>query len=73
MTDENRNENPSKFLNCREWRTFLASAQSAIAYPKVRGAVKSSQTWFLNGAAKTSNWLLASGRLVSGARKALGI
>jgi hypothetical protein len=57
------NAHTSKFSNCREWRTFLTAVQAAVPYPKVRDAVKSGQAWFIDGAAKTSNWLLAGLRL----------
>lgn len=52
-----------KFLNSREWRTFLSAMQCAVPGPKVINAVKSSHAWFIDGAAKTSNWLLAGGGL----------
>ena len=63
----------SKFLNSREWRTFLAAAQSATACPSVINAVKASHAWLSGGAAKTYSWLLVNGNLVAGARKTLGI
>jgi len=67
--------NPSgnKFLNSREWRSFLAAAQLAAATPSVINAVKASQAWLSGGAAKTYRWLLVNGSLVAGARKTLGI
>ncbi len=67
--------NPSgnKFLNSREWRSFLAAAQSAAVTPSVINAVKASQAWLSGGAAKTYSWLLVNGSLVAGARKTLGI
>ncbi len=49
----------SHFLNGREWRTFLTAVQSVVPYPKVAEAVKTGHAWFTDGAAKTSNWLLA--------------
>jgi hypothetical protein len=63
----------SKFLNSREWRSFLTAAQSAAAYPSVITAVKASQAWLSGGAAKTYGWLMVNGNLVAGARKTLGI
>jgi hypothetical protein len=63
----------NKFLNSREWRSFLAAAQSAAATPSVINAVKASQAWLGGGAAKTYSWLLVNGNLVAGARKTLGI
>jgi predicted transcriptional regulator len=57
--------NPSKFLNVRDWRTFLAAKQTALTNPlrfesSVLEAMQSSRAWFLGGAAQTSKWLLAS-------------
>jgi hypothetical protein len=62
----------NKFLNSREWRSFLAAAQSAAATPSVISAVKASQAWLSGSAAKTYRWLLVNGSLVAGARKTLG-
>jgi hypothetical protein len=54
----------SQFLNCRDWRSFLSEAvQQAVAYPKMIDALRASPAWFTEGAARTSNWLLASGAL----------
>jgi hypothetical protein len=53
--------NAGPFLNCREWQTFLRAMQGTLPGPKVIDAVKSSHAWFIDGAAKTSNWLLAGG------------
>jgi hypothetical protein len=61
MPDLNRRL--GRFLNSREWRTFLGAVQGAATYPTVKDAVKSSQAWFSDGAARTSKWLLANGRL----------
>jgi hypothetical protein len=66
MPDFNRKL--GKFLNSREWCTFLAAVQSAGTLPTVKDAVKSSQVWFSEGAARTSKWLLANGRLVAGSK-----
>ncbi len=70
----------NKFLNSREWRSFLAAGQSAAAAtPGVINAVRASQAWLTSrawlsgGAAKTYSWLLVNGNLVAGARKTLGI
>ena len=63
----------NKFLNSREWRSFLTAAQSAATYPSVINAVKVSHAWLSGGAAKTYSWLLVNGNLVAGARKTLGI
>jgi len=65
--------NANPFLNSREWRTFLAAAQCAAAYPSVITAVKASHAWLSGSAAKTYSWLLINGNLVAGARKTLGI
>ena len=70
MPDSNRRL--SRFLNSREWRTFLGAVQDAVqgaaTHPTVQDAVKSSQAWFSDGAARTSKWLLANGRLVAGSK-----
>jgi hypothetical protein len=63
----------NKFLNSREWRSFLTAAQSAAANPSMINAVKASHAWLSGGAAKTYSWLLVNGNLVAGARKTLGI
>ena len=62
----------TKFLNSREWRSFLATAQSATSCPSVINAVKASQAWLSGGAATTYSWLLVNGNLIAGARKTLG-
>jgi hypothetical protein len=66
-------ESTNKFLNDRDWRTFLAAAQSAASCPSVLRAVQAGQAWLSDSAAKTSSWLLVDGTLVTGARKTLGI
>ena len=66
-------ESTNKFLNDRDWRTFLTAAQSAASCPSVLKAVKAGQAWLGDSAAKTSSWLLVDGTLVTGARKTLGI
>ena len=63
----------NKFLNSREWRSFLTAAQSAAAYPSAINAVKASQAWLSGGAVQTYSWVLVNGNLVAGARKTLGI
>jgi hypothetical protein len=63
----------NKFLNSREWRSFLTAAQSAAAYPSVINAVRVSHAWLSGGAAKTDSWFVVNGNLVAGARKTLGI
>jgi len=61
----------NRFLNSREWRSFLTAAQSAAAHPTVINAVKASHAWLSGGAAKTYGWLLVNRNLVAGARKTL--
>jgi hypothetical protein len=61
------------FSNCREWRSFLAAAQCAAAYPSVMTAVSASRAWLSGSAARTYSWLSVNGNLVAGARKTLGI
>jgi hypothetical protein len=67
------NTNTNKFLNCREWRTFLAALQGPSAHPSMISALRASQAWLGGSAAKTYGWLLVNGNLVAGARKTLGI
>lgn len=59
-------------MNSREWRSFLAAAQSAAACPTVMNAVRASHAWLSGGAAKTYGWLLVNGNLIAGDRKSLG-
>jgi hypothetical protein len=66
-------ESTNRFLNTREWGTFLAAAQSAASCPSVVKAVRAGRAWLSDSAAKTSSWLLIDGSLVAGARKTLGI
>ncbi|MGD0490353.1 MAG: hypothetical protein ABSC32_02295 [Steroidobacteraceae bacterium] len=66
-------EKTNKFLNSREWRTFLSAVQSAASYPSVLKALREGQAWLSESAANTSGWLLADASLASGARKTLGI
>lgn len=58
-----------KFLNSREWRSFLAAAHCPVTYPTVTGAIRASHAWLSGGAAKTHSWLLVNGNLVAVARK----
>ena len=65
-------EKTNKFLNSREWRTFLSAASSA-SYPRVVSAVKAGQAWLSGGtfgppqaasaSAGHSGWLLVEGTL----------
>jgi len=52
-----------KFLNARDWRSFLTAIQCSVSDAKMVEALRSSPAWFLDGAARTSNWLLSSGLL----------
>lgn len=62
-----------KFPNCREWRSFLSSADLPGPYPSFVAAVKAGHAWLSGGAATGYSRLLANGNLVAGARKTLGI
>ena len=35
----------SKFLNSREWRTFVGAGRSAASYPTVMRTLKAGQAW----------------------------
>ncbi len=53
-----RDAKPSRFLNCREWRTFLAAAQcaaAAAASPSVLAAVLATQAWVSGNTSRTMN------------------
>jgi hypothetical protein len=70
-------EKTDKFLNSREWRTFLGAA-SAASYPRVVRAVRAGQAWlsagaFGAGAAGGSGWLVVEGALVADPGESLGI
>jgi hypothetical protein len=70
-------EKADKFLNSREWRTFL-SATSTASYPRVVRAVRAGQAWlsagaFSAGAATGSAWLLVEGGLVTDPGESLRI
>jgi hypothetical protein len=66
-------EKTSKFVNSREWRTFLSAVQSATPYPSVMKALRAGQAWLSESAAKTSGWLLDDDSLTTGPHKTLGI
>lgn len=66
------NPRGNKFLNSREWRSFLTAAHSAAAYPSVINAVKASHAWLSGGAAQPYGWVLVNGNPVAGACKTLG-
>jgi hypothetical protein len=58
----------SKFLNSREWRSFVGTARAAASYPSVMRAVRAGQAWLAGGPAataplvgSTTGWLLADG------------
>jgi hypothetical protein len=71
-------EKTDKFLNNREWRSFLSAASSA-SYPGVVRAVRAGQAWLSGGefagagAATNSGWLLVEGGLVTEPGETLGI
>jgi hypothetical protein len=75
-------EKTNKFLNSREWRTFL-SAASAASYPGVVRAIRAGHAWLSGGAfgapgaaspsATHSGWLLVEGNLVTDPGETLGI
>jgi hypothetical protein len=79
-------EKTNKFLNSREWRTFLSSVSSA-SYPRVVGAVRAGHAWLSGGAFGApgaaslsggrsnthSGWLLVEGSLVTDPGETLGI
>jgi hypothetical protein len=66
-------EKTTKFLNSREWRTFLSAAQSATSYPGVVKAFKAGHAWLNESAVKTSGWLFVDDGLAPDPRKTLGI
>jgi hypothetical protein len=73
-------EKTSKFLNSREWRTFLSAAQSAASYPSFMTAtsfmtaIRAGQAWLSESAAQTSRWLSAvESGLATASQKTLGI
>ena len=71
-------EKSNKFLNSREWRSFLSAASSA-SYPNVVRAVRAGQAWLSRGAsgaatgATNSGWLLVEASLVTDPGETLGI
>jgi len=52
-----------KFSNHRQWRDFVSAVHESVAYPcsvtypMVLDAVRSSRSWFSDGAARASSWL----------------
>jgi hypothetical protein len=77
MTDAPDKTN--KFLNSREWRTFLSAAQSAATCPCVQRAVKAGQAWLSErgwlseSPVKASGWRFVDGTLPAGPHKTLGV
>ena len=75
-------EKTNKFLNSREWRTFLSAASSASC-PGVVRAVRAGHAWLSGGAPGSpgaaspsdthSGWLLIEGSLVTEPGETLGI
>jgi hypothetical protein len=66
MRDTTQHANtPGKFLNCREWRSFVTAVQCAVTSPKAAGrAAKSNPLWVRDRAARTS-WLMIGGSFSS--------
>ena len=63
-----------KFLNSREWRTFLSAAQSAAAScPSFMTAVRAGQQWLSKSAAQTRGWLTVDAPLAPRSEETLGI
>ncbi len=71
-------EKTDKFLNSREWRTFLSNV-SCASCPQVVRAVRAGHAWLRGGAfgaagaATHSGWLLVESALVSDSGEPLGI
>lgn len=66
----------SKFLNSREWCTFLATTQTAVAgCPSFKGAMRASREWLDAGAQRARGWLADEPEAPLGAvaQKPLGI
>lgn len=68
----------SKFLNNREWRTFVSAGQSAASYPTVMRTLKAGQAWLSEAwanesPAKSCGGLVVEDALVAGPGKTLGI
>ncbi len=62
-------EKSSKFLNSREWRTFLSSAQAATSYPSFKTAVRAGRAWL----DKQTGWLSSEASLAVGSQETLRI
>jgi hypothetical protein len=56
------NPKNGKFLNGREWRSFVSAVQGVAIHTRVRGAVRAGQSWLSGGALQSSSWLMASDR-----------
>jgi hypothetical protein len=66
MRDATRHANtPGKFLNCRDWRSFVTTVQCAVSYPKAGRAAKSNPFWVRDRAARTASWLMIGGSFSS--------
>jgi hypothetical protein len=75
-------EKTNKFLNSREWRTFLSAASSA-SYPDVVKAVRAGHAWLsavafgapgaASPSATHSGWVLVEGGLAAESGETLGI
>jgi hypothetical protein len=72
-------EKTSRFLNGREWRSFVSAAQSAVSSTGVVRALRGGQawltgrTWFGESAAKASAELLVDGGLIAETQESLGV
>ena len=72
-------EKTSRFLNCREWRSFVSAAQAAASNTSVVKALRSGQdwfrgqTWFSESSTQATEGLFMEGGLVTDSRETLGI
>jgi hypothetical protein len=72
-------EKTNKFLNSREWRTFLSAGQAAASYPAVMRTLRAgqawlSQAWASGGApAKSSARVMLEASLTAVSVKTLGV
>lgn len=55
----------NKFLNCREWRSFLEASELPSPYPSVAAAMRAGREWLIGGAATTYGWLMVNGNSAS--------
>jgi hypothetical protein len=62
----------NKFLNCREWRSFLKAAELPSPYPSVAAAMRAGRDWLTGGATTSYSWLMVNGNPASGSSETLG-